>query len=175
MISPQPLDRLWWNLAWWCIWGDLHNSSVIKINGIWKCKAAICKIVISAQSLDQFHWNLAQKCTSTLCTSSAYNSSYIQIETFNFTFAQQAFIVYFYRAKPVINGSVQNKRAAATRRRYLMLHSVALHCCYWRSAPEMSVTFLCIFANPTSISNLTVSSESNETPIPMIHCPYAIL
>jgi len=29
----------------------------------------------------------------------AYNSAYIQIETFNLTFAQQAFIVYFYRAK----------------------------------------------------------------------------
>ena len=26
----------------------------------------------------------------------AYNSAYVQIETFNFTFAQQAFIVHFY-------------------------------------------------------------------------------
>jgi len=29
----------------------------------------------------------------------AYNFAYVQIETFNFTFAQQAFIVYFYHAK----------------------------------------------------------------------------
>jgi len=27
----------------------------------------------------------------------AYNSAYVQIETFNFTFAQQAVVVYFYR------------------------------------------------------------------------------
>ena len=26
----------------------------------------------------------------------AYNSAYVQIETFNFTFTQQAIIVYFY-------------------------------------------------------------------------------
>jgi len=26
----------------------------------------------------------------------AYNSAYVKIETFNFTFAQQAVIVYFY-------------------------------------------------------------------------------
>jgi len=30
-----------------------------------------------------------------------YNSADVLIETFNFTFAQQAVIVYFYRAKQV--------------------------------------------------------------------------
>ena len=29
----------------------------------------------------------------------AYNSAHVQIETFNFTFTQQAIIVYFYHAK----------------------------------------------------------------------------
>ena len=31
----------------------------------------------------------------------AYNSAYVQKETFSFTFAQHAFIVYFYHAKQV--------------------------------------------------------------------------
>ena len=59
-ISPQPLDRFRWNLAWWCTW-DLHNSSVVKINGIWKSSMAAGrhlekpkKNVISQQPLTDF-------------------------------------------------------------------------------------------------------------------------
>jgi len=49
----------------------------------------------------------------------AYNSAYIQIKTFNYTFAQQAFIVYFYCAKQA------RSQQRSTRRRYLTLNSAA--------------------------------------------------
>jgi len=37
VIYLQPYYRFWWNLARWWIW-DLYNSSVVKINRIWKSK-----------------------------------------------------------------------------------------------------------------------------------------
>jgi len=64
----------------------------------------------------------------------AYNSAYVQIEMFNFTFAKQAFIVYFYRAK----------QARSRQRSIIAIGTTLPHvtfccirCCYRWPAPEM--------------------------------------
>jgi len=80
----------------------------------------------------------------------AYNSAYVQIETFNFTFAQQTFIVYFYCTK-------QSMQLAT------MLPHVKF-CCYRRPAREMKVTIFANFSQTsTSTSSSTFYRKANET------------
>jgi len=64
----------------------------------------------------------------------AYPSAYIQIQTFNFTFAQQAFIVYFNCAKQVRSWQ-RSVVAMVTTLPHVKFSCI--HCCYRRPVPEM--------------------------------------
>jgi len=73
LISSQPLDRFWRNLARWCV-STLWTPSANKILQIQQSKmttAAILKnrkILISSQPIDRFWRNLTCSWVSILCT-----------------------------------------------------------------------------------------------------------
>jgi len=67
--------------------GMLHphgNATCITPN-----KHEICPFLTGDTNPQSCHWNNGK-------TKTAYNSAYVQIETYNFTFAQQVAVVYFY-------------------------------------------------------------------------------
>jgi len=90
----------------------------------------------------------------------AYNSTYVQIKTLNFTLAQQANTVYFYHTKQVRS---RQRPIVAMATTLPHVKFCCICCCYRTLVSEISVTFFANFlqtATPTS--NLTVSLESQS-------------
>jgi len=56
----------------------------------------------------------------------AYNYAYVQIETVNFTFAQQAVIVYFYLCSNVQEIAVPNAKYTVFQKMTLMFHTITM-------------------------------------------------
>jgi len=72
LISLQPIDWFWQNLACWCV-STLWTPVINKISRFQKCKMAaaailkIRKIAISPQQNDRFWRNLLQWCVWRVC------------------------------------------------------------------------------------------------------------
>jgi len=102
----------------------------------------------------------------------ACNSAYIQIETFNFTFAQQSFIVYFKCTKQACSRQVGNDLSLLWWQRYLTLNSAAYVAVIDVLRLKWVLHFSKFLANPNIVLKLDHIFGKPVKCIAMIYCPY---
>jgi len=78
----------------------------------------------------------------------AYNSAYVQIEMFNFAFAQQAFIGHFYRTKQAMTTKLPHVKFCCIRCCYRWPSPEMLHFCKFRTNANIDLKLDCIFRKP---------------------------